>query len=151
MDTNVAATISANVVKLPSYTVVIQMNMGSYSFELLTNYEFIAGSKEATLKVAADMVKELIPYIEVYYDINQHGLSLTVKDNKYFDSAEIRNFEIYDESQIDYVNRSSSLGINLDCYSFVTKDEFIEHLEMNIKPSYIIKFEAVGYGIALLN
>lgn len=153
MVSNVATTVSANVVKLPSYTVVIQMNMGSYSFELLTNYEFIAGSKEAALKEAADMLKELIPYVEVYYDFNQDGLSINIKDNKYFDSTEIRNFEIYDESQIDLVSNKSSLGfeIGLNCYSFVTEEEFYEHIEMNTNSSSIIKFEAVGYGIALLN
>jgi len=150
---NVATTVSANVVKLPSYTVVIQMNMGSYSFELLTNYEFIAGSKEAALKVAADMLKELIPYVEVYYDFNKDGLSINIKNNKYFDSTEIRNFEIYDESQIDLVSNKSSLGfeIGLNCYSFVTEEKFYEHIEMNTNSSSIIKFEAVGYGIALLN
>ncbi|WDV09300.1 hypothetical protein [Lysinibacillus irui] len=153
MALNVATTVSANVVKLPSYTVVIQMNMGSYSFELLTNYEFIAVSKEAALKVAADMLKELIPFVEVYYDLNLDGLKINIKDNKYFDCAEIRNFEIYDESQIDFVSNKSSIsiGLGLNCYSFVTEEKFYEHIEMNTYSSSIIKFEAVGYGIALLN
>lgn len=154
MDSNVAAAVSTttveNVVNLPSYTVVIQMNMDNYSFELLTNYEFIAGSKEAALKVAGPMLNDLIPFVEAIYDSNQNEVTIKIEDNKYFDSVEIRNFEIYDESQSELVSAKSSLSptSNLICYSIVSREKFYEHLAMQ---PYNLKFEAVGYGIALLN
>ncbi|MFY0521079.1 hypothetical protein ACOMCU_25125 [Lysinibacillus sp. UGB7] len=151
MNSNVAAAVSTttieNVVNLPSYTVVIQMNMDNYSFELLTNFEFMAGSKEAALKVAGPMLNDLIPFVEANYDSNQQELTIRIEDNKYFDSIEIRNFEIYDESQFDLVSTLSS-ATNLKCYSFVSREQFYEHLTTQ---PYNLKFEAVGYGIALLN
>lgn len=54
MDFNLDTTISIqtleNLVKLPIYTVAIQMNMANFNFELLTNYKFIASNKEAAIK-----------------------------------------------------------------------------------------------------
>lgn len=156
MVSNIAAAVFTktieNVVNLSSYTIVIHMNNDNYSFELLTNYEFIAGSKEAALKVAAPMLKELIPYVEVYYDSNQPRLSIQILENKYFDSVELRKFEIHEDSLNDLVINGGALSPAkvLSCYSFVTKEEFCDHLKMTFKSSNIIKFEAVGYGIALI-
>ncbi len=144
-----------SIVSFPSYTVVIQMNKGNYGFELLTNYEFIAWSKEAALRLAGALLNDLIPFIEVSYDFNQKELAIQIKDNKYFDTVSLRNFEIYDETQVDVLvnasNCHSAADVNLNCYSSVSKEEFYKYLETSHTNNEILKFEAFSYGITLIN
>lgn len=160
MDFNLASTVSTqnieNLVKLPIYTVAIQMNMNNYSFEILTNYKFVATNKESALKIAASMLNKLIPFLKVYYNTNAQELTIQIKNNYYFNCVELRNFEIFDESQCNLVSSKSTLNpaVNLKCYSFVTKKQFYEHLEsvhsISTHPDRL-EFEAVGYGVALIN
>lgn len=160
MDSNVAATVYKNienVVNLPSYTVVIQMNKDNYSFELLTNYVFIAGSKEAALKMAGSLVTKLIPYVEVGYDIKHQKMTVHIEDNKYFDYVTFRNFEIYDEAQVElYSSLNSGIQtnvVNQSCYLYVSEKAFHEHLHKNYNKTVqnSLKFEALGYGITVLD
>jgi len=142
-----------SIASFPSYTVVIQMNKGNYGFELLTNYDFIAWSKEAALRIAGTLLNELISFIEVTYDFNQKELDIQIKDNKYFDTVSLRNFEIYDETQVDVssvnvTNCCSIAVVNPNCYSLVSKEQFYEHLETS-QISHNLKFEAFSYGITL--
>ncbi|WP_447403033.1 hypothetical protein ACE1MS_23520 (plasmid) [Lysinibacillus sp. fkY74-1] len=160
MDFNLDTTISIqtleNLVKLPIYTVAIQMNMANFNFELLTNYKFIASNKEAAIKKAASMLNKLIPFLKVYYDTNAKELAIQIKDNYYFNCVELWNFEIFDESQYNLVTNRTTTNhaITPNWYSFVTKEQFYEHLEIvhnnTMHPNKLV-FEAVGYGIALIN
>ncbi|PJO43392.1 hypothetical protein [Lysinibacillus xylanilyticus] len=143
-----------SIVSFPSYTVVIQMNKGNYGFELLTNYDFIAWSKEAALRIAGTLLNELISFIEVSYDFNRKELDIQIKDNKYFDTVSLRNFEIYDDSPVDITNCYSTANVNPNCYSSVSKEQFYEYLETSHKNNEIshnLKFEAFSYGITLIN
>lgn len=160
MDFNLDTTISIqtleNLVKLPIYTVAIQMNMANFNFELLTNYKFIASNKESAIKKAASMLNKLIPFLKVYYDTNAKELAIQIKDNYYFNCVELWNFEIFDESQYNLVTNRTTTNpaITPNWYSFVTKEQFYEHLEIvhnnTMHPNKLV-FEAVGYGIALIN
>lgn len=156
MDFNLDTKNLENLVQLPIYTVAIQMNMNNYSFEILTNYEFVASNKETALKIAASMLNKLIPFLKVYYDTNAKELAIRIKDNYYFNCVELRNFGIFDESQCNLVSNRTRFNpaINCNCYSFVTKEQFYEHLETvhnNKTHTHRIAFEALGYGIALIN